>query len=78
ESGFTLTFGIGAVAFALVAVISWLGLRGGSGTVTAGTGRTAASGTAATGTAVTDKAVTEKPVAEAVTGAVTEKAAATG
>ncbi|TQK50109.1 putative MFS family arabinose efflux permease [Streptomyces sp. SLBN-118] len=28
ESGFTLTFGIGAVAFALVAVISWLGLRG--------------------------------------------------
>lgn len=28
ESGFTLTFGIGAIAFALVAVISWLGLRG--------------------------------------------------
>ncbi|UJB39716.1 MFS transporter [Streptomyces sp. A1-5] len=27
ESGFTLTFGIGAVAFVLVAVISWLGLR---------------------------------------------------
>ncbi|MET9608216.1 MFS transporter [Streptomyces sp. NPDC006512] len=31
ESGFTLTFGIGAVAFALVALISWLGLRGGHG-----------------------------------------------
>lgn len=31
ESGFTLTFGIGAVAFALVALISWLGLRSGHG-----------------------------------------------
>ncbi|MEU8434812.1 MFS transporter [Streptomyces sp. NPDC029216] len=31
ESGFTLTFGIGAAAFALVAVISWLGLRTGHG-----------------------------------------------
>ncbi|MCX5195224.1 MFS transporter [Streptomyces sp. NBC_00249] len=31
ESGFTLTFWIGAAAFALVAVISWLGLRGGHG-----------------------------------------------
>lgn len=38
ESGFTLTFWIGAVAFALVAVISWLGLRGAHGprTVEAG------------------------------------------
>ncbi|MGR4879523.1 MFS transporter [Streptomyces sp. LARHCF249] len=35
ESGFTLTFGIGAAAFALVAVISRFGLRGGHGTVTA-------------------------------------------
>ncbi|MGW6574400.1 MFS transporter [Streptomyces sp. NPDC054945] len=35
ESGFTLTFGIGAVAFALVAVISWIGLRSGHGTVAA-------------------------------------------
>ncbi|WP_327280174.1 MULTISPECIES: MFS transporter [unclassified Streptomyces] len=31
ESGFTLTFWIGAVAFALVAVISWVGLRGAHG-----------------------------------------------
>ncbi|MFF2197910.1 MFS transporter [Streptomyces sp. NPDC058157] len=31
ESGFTLTFWIGAAAFALVAVISWLGLRSGHG-----------------------------------------------
>ncbi|MEU9715775.1 MFS transporter [Streptomyces sp. NPDC047976] len=31
ESGFTLTFWIGAVAFALVALISWLGLRSGHG-----------------------------------------------
>ncbi|MEV6731108.1 MULTISPECIES: MFS transporter [unclassified Streptomyces] len=31
ESGFTLTFWIGAVAFALVAVISWTGLRGAHG-----------------------------------------------
>ncbi|MEU8461024.1 MFS transporter [Streptomyces sp. NPDC029003] len=31
ESGFTLTFGIGAAAFALVALISWLGLRSGHG-----------------------------------------------
>ncbi|MFB6810762.1 MFS transporter [Streptomyces sp. NPDC056387] len=38
ESGFTLTFWIGAAAFALVAVISWLGLRGAHGprTVEAG------------------------------------------
>nr|WSW63622.1 MFS transporter [Streptomyces sp. NBC_00998] len=38
ESGFTLTFWIGAVAFALVAVISWIGLRGAHGprTVEAG------------------------------------------
>ncbi|MFD9405918.1 MFS transporter [Streptomyces sp. NPDC059989] len=43
ESGFTLTFGIGAAAFALVAVISWLGLRGGHGTVAAsGAGQPAA------------------------------------
>ncbi|WP_329192839.1 MULTISPECIES: MFS transporter [unclassified Streptomyces] len=31
ESGFTLTFGIGAAAFALVALISWAGLRKGHG-----------------------------------------------
>ncbi|MFE6844872.1 MFS transporter [Streptomyces sp. NPDC057686] len=31
ESGFTLTFWIGAVAFALVALISWIGLRGAHG-----------------------------------------------
>ncbi|MEU3726801.1 MFS transporter [Streptomyces sp. NPDC031705] len=31
ESGFTLTFWIGAAAFALVALISWLGLRSGHG-----------------------------------------------
>ncbi|MGW7097906.1 MFS transporter [Streptomyces sp. NPDC054838] len=31
ESGFTLTFGIGAAAFALVALISWTGLRKGHG-----------------------------------------------
>ncbi|MET9885393.1 MFS transporter [Streptomyces sp. NPDC006430] len=39
ESGFTLTFWIGAVAFALVALISWVGLRGGHGprTVEVGT-----------------------------------------
>ncbi|MFI5669358.1 MFS transporter [Streptomyces sp. NPDC051704] len=39
ESGFTLTFWIGSVAFALVAVISWIGLRGAHGprTVEAGT-----------------------------------------
>ena len=39
ESGFTLTFWIGSVAFALVAVISWIGLRGAHGprTVDAGT-----------------------------------------
>ncbi|MFI8277800.1 MFS transporter [Streptomyces sp. NPDC085929] len=38
ESGFTLTFWVGAVAFALVAVISWIGLRGAHGprTVEAG------------------------------------------
>ncbi|MFD7257694.1 MFS transporter [Streptomyces sp. NPDC059874] len=35
ESGFTLTFGIGAAAFALVALISRFGLRGRQGTVTA-------------------------------------------
>ncbi|MFJ6478991.1 MULTISPECIES: MFS transporter [unclassified Streptomyces] len=42
ESGFTLTFGIGAVAFALVALISWVGLRSGQGTVAAAAGRSAA------------------------------------
>ncbi|MEU8841777.1 MFS transporter [Streptomyces roseus] len=41
ESGFTLTFWIGAVAFALVAVISWIGLRGAHGP------RTVESGSAA-------------------------------
>ncbi|MGW6997265.1 MFS transporter, partial [Streptomyces virginiae] len=47
ESGFTLTFGIGAVAFALVAVISWIGLRGGHGTVAAAAGRPVATEPAA-------------------------------
>ncbi|MFD5144749.1 MFS transporter [Streptomyces sp. NPDC058401] len=37
ESGFTLTFAIGAVAFALVAVISGIGLRGAHGPRTADT-----------------------------------------
>ncbi|MEV6685890.1 MFS transporter [Streptomyces sp. NPDC051130] len=36
ESGFTLTFGIGAAAFALVALISWVGLRKGHGPRVAG------------------------------------------
>ncbi|MGW3326494.1 MFS transporter [Streptomyces virginiae] len=47
ESGFTLTFGIGAVAFALVAVISWIGLRSGHGTVAAAAGRPVAAEPAA-------------------------------
>lgn len=38
ESGFTLTFAIGAVAFGLVAVISGIGLRGAHGPRTAATG----------------------------------------
>ncbi|MFD7841184.1 MFS transporter [Streptomyces sp. NPDC059761] len=42
ESGFTLTFWIGAVAFALVAVISWIGLRGAHGPRTAEAGTPAA------------------------------------
>jgi MFS family permease len=37
ESGFTLTFWIGAAAFLFVAVIGWLGLRGGTGTRTVST-----------------------------------------
>ncbi|MFJ9594354.1 MFS transporter [Streptomyces virginiae] len=48
ESGFTLTFGIGAVAFALVGVIGWLGLRGGHKPVGAAAERPAATGAAAT------------------------------
>ncbi|WP_328863641.1 MFS transporter [Streptomyces virginiae] len=47
ESGFTLTFGIGAVAFALVAVISWIGLRSGHGTVAAAAGQPVAAEPAA-------------------------------
>ncbi|MFF7296909.1 MFS transporter [Streptomyces sp. NPDC008265] len=35
ESGFTLTFGIGAVAFALVGLIGWFGLRAGHGSTPA-------------------------------------------
>lgn len=44
ESGFTLTFGIGAAAFALVAVISRFGLRGGHATVAAAATPAAAAG----------------------------------
>ncbi|MFD0379857.1 MFS transporter [Streptomyces sp. NPDC127112] len=46
ESGFTVTFWIGAAAFALVALISWLGLRSGHGprtAVNAGSGTAASS-----------------------------------
>ncbi|MFJ8207834.1 MFS transporter [Streptomyces sp. NPDC096033] len=46
ESGFTITFWIGAAAFALVALISWLGLRSGHGprtAVNAGSGAAASS-----------------------------------
>ncbi|MCF3183519.1 MFS transporter [Streptomyces polychromogenes] len=46
ESGFTVTFWIGAAAFALVALISWLGLRSGHGprtAVNAGSGPAAGS-----------------------------------
>ncbi|WP_411102830.1 MFS transporter [Streptomyces sp. cmx-4-9] len=46
ESGFTLTFGIGAAAFALVAVISWIGLRGNHGTVASGSARSTGSAAA--------------------------------
>ncbi|MFI5544369.1 MFS transporter [Streptomyces sp. NPDC051815] len=35
ESGFTLTFGIGAVAFAVVGLIGWFGLRAGHGSAPA-------------------------------------------
>ncbi|MDH6541330.1 MFS transporter [Streptomyces sp. SPB4] len=42
ESGFTLTFWIGAGAFALVALISWLGLRSGHGPRAAATASPAA------------------------------------
>ncbi|MFJ9943057.1 MFS transporter [Streptomyces erythrochromogenes] len=42
ESGFTLTFVIGAAAFALVGLIGWLGLRGGRGPVAAAPVRPAA------------------------------------
>ncbi|WP_406733429.1 MFS transporter [Streptomyces sp. NBC_01794] len=63
ESGFTLTFGIGAVAFALVAVISWLGLRGQHGprVVEAGRASADAPSTPAVETAVADP-VTEPAV----------------
>ncbi len=42
ESGFTVTFWIGSVAFALVALISWLGLRGQHGPRTVEVGKPAA------------------------------------
>ncbi|MGW7004782.1 MFS transporter [Streptomyces sp. NPDC054933] len=63
ESGFTLTFGIGAVAFALVAVISWLGLRGQHGPrgVKAGKESAGTSSTPAVETAVAEP-VTEPAV----------------
>ncbi|MER7821456.1 MFS transporter [Streptomyces sp. CG 926] len=66
ESGFTLTFGIGAVAFALVAVISWIGLRSGHGTV-------AAAGAAGAPTVAEPAATTE----QADTATKAEKADAT-
>lgn len=47
ESGFTLTFWIGAGAFALVAVISWLGLRSGHGPRVSATASPAAAPAAA-------------------------------
>ncbi|WP_327350738.1 MFS transporter [Streptomyces sp. NBC_01304] len=58
ESGFTLTFGIGAVAFALVAVIGWLGLRGQHGprVVTAGKDGAGAATTPAVDSPVADPA----------------------
>ncbi|MFF9340741.1 MULTISPECIES: MFS transporter [unclassified Streptomyces] len=59
ESGFALTFWIGAAAFALVAVIARVGLRGGHAPRTEGTGAPAvatAASTGATGAAeATDK-----------------------
>ncbi|MFD6969532.1 MFS transporter [Streptomyces sp. NPDC059979] len=70
ESGFTLTFGIGAVAFALVAVIGWIGLRGGHGTVAAASGGPAADEPTAVATA-------GRPAA-AEQGAVGAPAAVTG
>ncbi|MEU6312693.1 MFS transporter [Streptomyces sp. NPDC047014] len=42
ESGFTLTFAIGAVAFALVGLIGWFGLRGGHTTLAAAPAQPAA------------------------------------
>ncbi|WP_326586394.1 MFS transporter [Streptomyces sp. NBC_01294] len=74
ESGFTLTFGIGAVAFALVAVISRLGLRGGHGTVASASGRPAADEPASGATAGRPAAAP----AAAEQGAVGAPAAATG
>ncbi|WP_374772349.1 MFS transporter [Streptomyces sp. NBC_01310] len=74
ESGFTLTFGIGAVAFALVAVISWIGLRGGHGTVAAASVRPAADEPASGATAGRPAAAP----AAAAQGAVGAPAAATG
>lgn len=68
ESGFTLTFGIGAVAFALVAVISWLGLRGQHGprAVTAGKEGTDTSSTPAVETDVADPVTEPADQADAV------------
>ncbi|MFI1279577.1 MFS transporter [Streptomyces sp. NPDC020858] len=74
ESGFTLTFGIGAVAFALVAVISRLGLRGRHRTVAAASGRPAADEPASGATAGRPAAAP----AAAEQGAVGAPASATG
>ncbi|MFI5766080.1 MFS transporter [Streptomyces sp. NPDC051563] len=59
ESGFTLTFAIGAVAFALVAVISGIGLRGAHGPRAAATDAGApVAGSAATAPAAAGPAAT--------------------
>ncbi|WP_405496935.1 MFS transporter [Streptomyces sp. NBC_00096] len=70
ESGFTLTFAIGAVAFGLVAVISGIGLRGAHGPRTVGAGG-AAAGTAAAATpaAAEAPATTATATATAVSAA---------
>ncbi|MCP3757816.1 MFS transporter [Streptomyces sp. TBY4] len=67
ESGFTLTFVIGAVAFGLVAVISGIGLRGAHGPRTAAT----SAATPVAASAGTEPAATE-PAAVAVSAAKAE------
>ena len=65
ESGFTLTFGIGAAAFALVALISWLGLRSGHGPrVAAASADVPATAKAAATDAAQDGAKAPAPVAD--------------